>query len=80
MKITESLPSNQALVVVSTSDARLFIKTATHLRLFSHGPNMFALVYFAGWGCYASADRLKAGQCFQICMRCCDFVHRRKSA
>ena len=39
MKMTESLPSNQALVVVSTPDARLFIKTATHLRLFSHGPN-----------------------------------------
>ena len=40
MKMTESLPSNQTLVVVSTSDTRLFIKTATHLRLFSHDPNM----------------------------------------
>ena len=40
----------------------------------------FALVYFAARGCYSSADRLKAGQCFQICMRCCNFVRRRKSA
>ena len=69
MKMTESSPSNQTLVVVSTSDARLFIKTATHLRLFSHGPNMlnhwwitFCFSMFCGVGllCFCRPTQSRA--------------------